>query len=119
MKTFEITVSFTGYQTMTVSATDEDFAKEIALDDVDAGQLQMTESYVHTLTEINPTEDDDLTLDAANLMISLGGSFAAAIGSAWIVGDSSNKRRVYAAFDDLFEKYEAWTKEAQAKGESK
>jgi len=55
--------------------------------------------------------NEDQTLKVALLMERVGGSFAASIAKAWIVGDSSNKRRVYAAFPELFEKYAAWVKE--------
>jgi hypothetical protein len=55
--------------------------------------------------------DDDQILDAANLMVAVGGSFAAAIGSAWIYGDRTNRQRVHAAFKDLFDKYETWAQE--------
>ena len=55
--------------------------------------------------------NEDLTLKAALLMEKTGGSFAAAIAKAWIVGDSSNRPRVYAAFPKLFEKYAAWALE--------
>ena len=55
--------------------------------------------------------NEDLTLKAAILMKQIGGSFAAAIGTAWIVGDNTNKPRVYAAFPELFAKYTAWALE--------
>jgi predicted RNA polymerase sigma factor len=62
---------------------------------------------------MNDTNDmnEDLTRKAALLMERVGGSFAASIAKAWIVGDSSNKQRVYSAFPELFEKYAAWALE--------
>jgi len=113
MKKYEITISFTGYQTVTVTAETQDEAEETAMDGLDAGNLKMTEQYVETVTELPPEEPsaEDLTLKAALLMERVGGSFAASIAKAWIVGDSTNKRRVYTAFPELFAKYTAWALE--------
>ena len=118
MKKYEITISFTGYQTVTVAAETQDKAEATAMYGLDAGNLKMTEQHVETVTEL-PTKErsaEELTLEAVELMIASGGSFARAIGSAWIVGDSTNRQRVYIAFDDLFEKYATW---AQERGENK
>ena len=42
---------------------------------------------------------------AAKAMIAHGGSFSEAIGTAFLVADSSNKAKLLAAFGDLFERY--------------
>lgn len=42
---------------------------------------------------------------AAKAMIAHGGSFAEAIGTAFLVADSSNKAKLLTAFGDLFERY--------------
>ena len=47
----------------------------------------------------------DKLLTAALEMERIGGSFAAAIAKAYILGDSHNKQRVVAAFPELFERY--------------
>ena len=73
-------------------------------------ERQDAPDYVTPEETMKPT-DEDLTLRAALLMERVGGSFAASIAKAWLVGDSSNTRRVYAAFGDLFERYETWALE--------
>lgn len=50
---------------------------------------------------------DDLAFAAAKSMKQFGGSFAAAIGEAWMRADGSNQTRLEAAFPELFEKYSA------------
>lgn len=45
-------------------------------------------------------------LAAARLMTRIGGSFAGAIGEAYLVADSSNRARLVAAFDDLLDRYQ-------------
>ena len=42
---------------------------------------------------------------AAKAMIAHGGSFAASIGTAYMVADSSNMAKLVDAFADLFERY--------------
>jgi hypothetical protein len=49
--------------------------------------------------------DHDMLLDAARLMESQGGSFAASIARAFYVADSTNRERLLTAFDDLFVRY--------------
>ena len=48
--------------------------------------------------------DAELILAATN-MKTFGGSFAAYIGSALIVADSGNRRRLVEAFPEIVEKY--------------
>ena len=43
--------------------------------------------------------------DAVEMMDRFGGSFAQAIGKAWIVADPMNKSILEEAFRDLFERY--------------
>lgn len=52
MKTYNVTVSVTGYQTLQVQAIDDDDAKELALELMDVAKLQVTEQYVHTIEEL-------------------------------------------------------------------
>lgn len=52
MKTYEVTVSVTGYQTMTVEAADEDTAEDLALEFVDVCKLQVTEQYACVTEEL-------------------------------------------------------------------
>ncbi len=49
--------------------------------------------------------DHDMLLDAAQLMESQGGSFAGHIARAFYVADSTNRKRLLTAFDDLFVRY--------------
>jgi hypothetical protein len=84
--------------------------ERLSLENVQVFERQDAPDYVTPEETMKPT-DEDQTLKAALLMESMGGSFAASIAKAWIVGDSTNKRRVYAAFDDLFAKYETWAQE--------
>jgi hypothetical protein len=48
---------------------------------------------------------------AAHLMIRQGGSFAAAIGSAYFAADSGNRARLLAAFGDLFAKFHSFNRD--------
>jgi hypothetical protein len=58
-----------------------------------------------------PRNPDPITVDserafaAAKNMEVTGGAFAAAIGEAYLVADTSNRARVFAAFPDLFARY--------------
>ena len=112
MKTFEVEFKRTSFTGVEVEAKDAEEAESLAWQEIPDRKDANWE--IESITDTS--KDDDLTLDAANLMIALGGSFAAAIGSVWIYGDRSNRQRVYAAFEDLFEKYETW---AQERGENK
>ena len=49
--------------------------------------------------------DHDMLLDAARLMESQGGSFAGHIARAFYCADSTNRKRLLTAFDDLFCKF--------------
>lgn len=55
MKFYEVTVSVTGYQTLTVMAVDEDGAEELALEYMNVAELQVTEQYACTVKEVTST----------------------------------------------------------------
>lgn len=107
MKTYEVELKRTSFVTVTVEAKDTDEAEFIAWQEIP--NTHDAEWEIESI-QLKPT-DDDQTLEAALLMEKMGGSFAASIARAWMNGDSSNKRRVYAAFEDLFEKYHVWVVE--------
>lgn len=44
---------------------------------------------------------------AARTMIRQGGSFAGAIGEAYVAADETNRARLIAAFADIFERFSA------------
>ncbi len=56
--------------------------------------------------------------DALHMMEVIGGSFVKALANLYYMADSTNKRRVRAAFPEYFEKYEAQYQAhvAQSKG---
>lgn len=49
--------------------------------------------------------DHDMLLSAARLMENEGGSFAGHIARAFYVADSTNRKRLLTAFDDMFVRY--------------
>ena len=57
--------------------------------------------------------DNTPTGPALDLMEQLGGSFSRAIAQAYYCADTHNRRRLIAAFGDLFKKYNDMAKERQ------
>lgn len=52
MKTYNVTISVTGYEIVQVRADDEEDAEQLALDNMDVAKLQVTEQYAHTIEEL-------------------------------------------------------------------
>lgn len=52
MKTYNVTISVTGYEIVQVRANNEEDAEQIALDMMDVAKLQVTEQYTHTIEKL-------------------------------------------------------------------
>ena len=69
----------------------------------------LTDPYEYALTLTDPITDREPEepnhYQAARNMMRTGGSFAAAIGEAFLVADSHNAPRLMAAFPELFTRY--------------
>lgn len=57
------------------------------------------------MLDYTPHMTDSPLYAAAHEMEAMGGSFAASIAQAFFHADKDNKRRLLAAFGDLFERY--------------
>lgn len=57
------------------------------------------------MLDYTPHMTDSQLYAAAHEMEAMGGSFAASIAQAFFHADKDNKRRLLAAFGDLFERY--------------
>lgn len=62
---------------------------------------------VQTPTAPVPLTYEQVQIAARNMEIH-GGGFAGRIGGAWFYADSTNRRRLEAAFEDLFRRYAKW-----------
>lgn len=60
---------------------------------------------IELMTPVEKPLTHDQCLHAAKFMSATGGSFAGAIGDAYIFADSVNRPRVLAAFPELFNRY--------------
>ena len=69
-------------------------------DRIDSIELSIKEVYTH-----RAGREGASMRRAALMMGRYGGSFARAIGHAWLVADSYNAARLIAAFPELFERY--------------
>lgn len=58
--------------------------------------------------EMKEEMKEAMLLMSARNMEKFGGSFASHIAAAFFVADSVNRKRLVAAFRDLFERYAKW-----------
>lgn len=70
------------------------------------------------MLDYTPHMTDDQLFKAARAMENYGGGFASAIANAFFRADSHNKKKLLAAFGDLFVEFSAYV-EAAHEGETK